>query len=149
MIEKCNYYGAKILLNTTPENAMLFNAHGVHLNSNRLKNIDKRPVDKNKYLAASCHDVEELKHASDIDADFIVLSPVNKTDSHPEGKVLGWRQFSIMVQNITVPVFALGGMQCSHMKEAWENGAQGIAIQRYIWQAEDPAEKVRRCLEYI
>lgn len=147
IIEKCDNYGAKLLLNTTPEKVILFNAHGVHLSGNRIKQLDKRPFDHSKYVAVSCHDKYELKHACEIDADFLVLSPVLKTSSHPQSKPLGWDCFYTLVQNITVPVFALGGMQCSHMKIAWEHGAQGVAIQSYIWQSANLAEKVRKCLQ--
>ena len=147
LIEMSNHHGAKILLNTTPEKASLFNAHGVHLNSNRLMRLDKRPFDHSKLVAASCHDESELKHACDIGADFLVLSPVLKTQSHPDSKTLGWKRFSILTKKTNVPVFALGGMQCGHMKLAWEHGAHGIAIQSHIWQAQKTADKVRECLE--
>lgn len=147
IIDLCNFHGSKVLLNGSPEKAELFNAHGVHLSGNRLKQLDKRPLDYSKYVAASCHNKHELKHACDIGVDFIVLSPVIKTRSHPDSKPLGWKRFSTMVQNISVPVFALGGMKCSDMEIAWEHGAQGVAIQRHIWQAENSADNVRKCLE--
>jgi len=146
-LDLCNYYESKLLLNSAPEQAASYKVHGVHLSSSRLLQLNERPLSNNFYVAASCHNLKELNHACQIDVDFVVLSPVEQTKSHPETKPLGWEKFLKLAENITVPVFALGGMQSQHITMAWSHGAQGIAIQNYIWSALNPAEVVTECMK--
>ena len=75
------------------------------------------------------------------------MSPVEQTKSHPDTEPLGWDNFSKLAENITVPIFALGGMQPQHITTAWNHGAQGLAIQNYIWTALNPAKAVTECMK--
>ncbi len=118
----------------------------MHLSSARLLQIDHRPLDTNYLVAASCHNQNELNHACHLGLDFIVFSPVKRTESHPETNPIGWEKFLQFVENCTIPVYALGGMHPWHLNMAWEHGAQGIALLSSVWQADDPAEIVRQCI---
>ncbi len=132
-LQLCHAKGARMLLNGSPELAMEMGADGVHLNSRRLLQLTARPLSKEKLVAASCHSQDELFHAAEIGLDFAVLSPVQKTSSHPEAMPLGWESFSAMVDEVGMPVYALGGMQESDLDTAWRNGAQGIAGIGCFW----------------
>ena len=69
----------------------------------------------------------EIAHAQKMGVDFICLSPVQVTSSHPGQQTLGWQGFAELVEHAVVPVFALGGMKVSDLPEALNLGAQGIA----------------------
>lgn len=129
----CNKYGAQLLLNADPHWVLDVGAQGVHLNSRRLMELKKRPLDKRKWVAASCHNEQELWQAKKIDVDFVVLGPVNATQSHPDAKALGWEQFKKLANMVSVPVYALGGMHMVDITEAHSNGGQGIAAIGSLW----------------
>jgi len=129
----CERYNTKCIVNAEIEEILGIAAHGIHLNSQRLFDFEQRPVDKNTLLAASCHSVEDLQQAQCIDADFVVLSPVKATASHPEATPLGWNKFSEMVDEVRIPVYALGGMHVDDLNDAYSAGAQGIAAIRSLW----------------
>jgi 8-oxo-dGTP diphosphatase len=84
-------------------------------------------------VAASCHNARELAHAEVLALDFVLLSPVKSTLSHPEADPLGWQIFSQMIIDITLPVYALGGMALTDLPVALTYGARGIAFQRGVW----------------
>ena len=147
VLDLCNSYNAELLLNSEPENAVKYNAHGVHLSSARLLQMSHRPLDSSYWVAASCHDQKELIHACHLGVDFIVCSPVKRTTSHPEAKPLGWKKFLRFAEIATVPIYALGGMYPRHLSIAWEYGAQGVALLSSVWQANDPAEIIRDCIK--
>ena len=84
-------------------------------------------------MAASCHNLAELAQAQKLDLDFVTLSPVFNTQSHPDVTPLGWERFGAMLQGIEIPVYALGGMRPHHLEGAWAAGACGVAMQRAIW----------------
>jgi len=81
----------------------------------------------------SCHDAAELEHAGRIGADFVTLSPVAATPSHPAGAPLGWARFASLTRDAEVPVYALGGMGIADIPAARASGGQGIAAIRALW----------------
>lgn len=131
----CHAHGAKLLLNGQPEMAEAIGADGVHLTSRQLLLLSDRP--KNRWVAASCHNAQELQRAQTLDIDFVVLSPVNRTASHPEATPLGWESFASLIENIALPVYALGGMTPADMTMAWQHGGQGVGVMRGVWDDED------------
>ncbi len=46
---------------------------------------------------------------------------------------MGWDKFRSLVDNATIPVYALGGMTESDLVIALEKGAQGIAAISEWW----------------
>ena len=132
-LKLCHESSARLLLNGSPELAQEMGADGVHLNSKRLSQLRDRPLPADKLVAASCHSVAELDHAAAMGLDFVVLSPVQQTASHPAATPLGWNNFASMVDNTSIPVYALGGMQSGDLAKAWEHGAQGIAGIGCFW----------------
>ncbi len=147
VVDICNSYNTNLLLNSSPTVAISYNAHGVHLSSARLLQINHRPLDYNYWVAASCHNQNELAHACRIGVDFVVVSPVRKTNSHPDSSPMGWKKFTQLAENSTVPVYALGGMQPCHLNSAWQHGAQGVAMLSGIWSSNNPGDVIRECMQ--
>lgn len=132
-LERCREWGAQLLLNAEPEWADELGADGVHLNGRRLSSFQKRPLTKSLLVSASCHNSEELNKAEMLGLDFVVLSPVLPTSSHPDAKPLGWEKFRELVESCSLPVYALGGMSRDRATEAVANGGQGVAAIRGLW----------------
>lgn len=130
----CEGYGATLLLNADPDLVRDLGAHGVHLTGERLLWQTCRPLDDEHWVAASCHDERELSHACRIGVDFVVLSPVRFTSSHPPSRPLGWDRFRPLVCEATVPVYALGGMGTADLNTAWDHGGQGVACTSALWR---------------
>lgn len=129
----CEKYQAKWLINGDPDDVTELNADGVHLSSERLLSLSERPVSSDYLIGASCHNERELKHAVAIGADFAVLAPVRETLSHPDVNPLGLDAFERLVENINIPVYALGGMAQEDLTAVWNRGGQGVAMIRSGW----------------
>lgn len=127
----CERQAARLVCNV-PDGFALPAKAGVHLNSRRLLSCDRRPGCD--LVSASCHDRAELEHAQAIGVDFAVLSPVKDTRSHPDARPLGWERFHALVDEINVPVYALGGVTPDDIEQAWRFGAQGIAAISALWK---------------
>lgn len=132
-IPLCHRYGAHALLNASPELVLQTGADGVHLDTPRLMALEQRPLPASHWVVASCHNREELQQAQAIGADFVVLSPVLPTQSHPGAPALGWEAFRELCELAQIPVFALGGMTAEMHTQAREYGAQGIAAISVFW----------------
>jgi len=125
----CQERGALLLVNSAVAAACELDASGIHLTSRHLMALGQRPGNI-KWLAASCHNLQELQHAQAIGVDFAVLAPVLPTQTHPGAQALGWQQFAELVSKANLPVYALGGMSLSCLSTARQAGGQGIAAIR-------------------
>ncbi|EIJ41495.1 thiamine monophosphate synthase [Beggiatoa alba B18LD] len=128
----CRAVEAMCVLNTDPALALRLGSDGVHLNSHRLQ-AQAQPLMGFRWVSASCHGLADLQQATRIKADFVLLSPVLATASHPDSVPLGWAQFNALVQRATCPVYALGGLQKADLTVAQQAGAVGIAAIRGLW----------------
>ncbi|WP_449413583.1 thiamine phosphate synthase [Pandoraea soli] len=107
-------------------------ADGWHLTSARLMVCDVRPAGW-KRVSAACHNAAQVERATRLGLDFITLSPVLVTATHPDAKPLGWPTFSALAAQTSLPVFALGGMRDDALSSARHAGAYGIAAIRAFW----------------
>ena len=133
-LRMCHEYGAKLLLNGEPALLEHVDADGIHLTSERLMQLDRRPIAEQKWLSASTHDQTQLSKAALLGCDFVTLSPLRTTPSHPEVAPMGWHDFQQLVERAGMPVFALGGMTRFDANHARAVGAQGIASIRDFWK---------------
>ncbi|HSI44392.1 MAG TPA: Nudix family hydrolase [Methylotenera sp.] len=129
-------YEAKIFLNSAHHNSRQIikesKLAGLHLTSRDLMACKKKPDEIR--CGASCHNVEEFTQAEALGLDYVLLSPVQNTKSHPATAAMGWSEFAKMVKDCSIPVYALGGLQIDDLHEARLHGAHGIAMLRGIWE---------------
>ena len=131
VIALAHAHGAKVLLNGDVALAQEVGADGVQLTATQLAGLHERPaVD---WCAASCHNAEELRRAEALGCDFVLLSPVLPTLSHPGAPHLGWESFTVIAAGSSIPVYALGGLTHDDMQTAWRHGAHGIALLHQAW----------------
>lgn len=124
--------GAHILINGDASLAEELGV-GLHLPSSVLMHLTQRPIETDRWIAASCHDARELAHAAAIGVDFVVLGPVQPTSSHTHAQALGWNRFAELVAHAPLPVYALGGLTPADLPAAKAAGAQGIAGISGFW----------------
>ncbi len=133
-IALCREYEARLLLNAPVDWAAEIEADGLHLSAENLLALDARPLGKEKWVAASCHDAAELAQATHINVDFAVLSPVHATGSHPDALPLTWAGFETLAYHAPFPVYGLGGLGPESLETAWQHQAQGIAGITQFWR---------------
>ena len=112
-----------------------FPAAGWHLTAAQLRKYASqgRPFPGQRWLAASCHDAEELGLAARMGVDFVTLSPVQVTETHPHATPLGWERAAELLRASNIPVYLLGGVGPHDRQRAWQAGAQGVAGIRAFW----------------
>lgn len=125
--------GCPVLISDDEKLAQLAGADGVQFSSAKLGNLEalrRRP----RIVGASVHNLTEARLASASGkADFVVLSPVHKTATHPDAPALGWEKFELIAAQTGIPVYALGGLTAADVPLAIHHGAQGVAAMRSVW----------------
>jgi 8-oxo-dGTP diphosphatase len=130
-VSLCRDYGARVLVNGDAQLAWAVGADGIHLTAAQLKALRGRPGFP--LVAASCHDAEELKLAASAGLDLVLLGSIKPTASHPGAPALGWPEFTQLIKNYPLPVYAIGGLGRQDLDAAKDCGAQGIAAIRAAW----------------
>jgi 8-oxo-dGTP diphosphatase len=128
----CHAAGARMLINSVHPMAWWQEADGVHLRACEARTYQQTGTtpfpDKNlKLIGVSTHNINEITIARELGADFAVLSPVLPTLSHPGLSGIGWIGFSDCLADAGLPVYAMGGLDRSHLEQAMSLGAHGVA----------------------
>jgi 8-oxo-dGTP diphosphatase len=123
--------GGIVLVNGDEGLARRSGADGLHLPAQALMAARQRP--QFEWCGASCHDAAELAHAEKLGVDFAVLGPVLEKPGEPDLPGMGLQRFGHLAGGRQLPVFALGGMQCSDLHAARALGAHGVAMIRGAW----------------
>jgi len=116
-------YGCRVLTKVPSRGA-----DGIHYTAQELMRLRARPA--LPLAAASCHIRPELERAMALGLDFAVLGPVRGKPASPP---LGWEQFAELARDLTLPVYAIGGLTASDLERAWQAGAHGVAMIRGSW----------------
>ena len=129
----CHEAGGQLIWNCPLDWYQVAFADGLHLSgenfiSYQLSANDKsqRPIPPNQWLSLSCHNLNELELAQEF-ADYVLVSPVKETQTHPSLNPLTWAGFKVISDHARIPCYALGGLTVSDIESAIEYGGQGIA----------------------
>ena len=139
MLERTLLNDNKVMLNSSMivSKPLYEKCSGIHLTSKHLFDSDYIATLKQHYpdklLSASCHQEADIQRANECELDFIVISPVKVTRSHPQQAALGWPKFSQLTAMARMPVYALGGMSPIDIEHSQSLGAQGISAIRSLW----------------
>lgn len=108
---------------------------GWHLTAKQLRELagQARPLVEGRWLAASCHTAEELELATALQVDFVTVSPVLPTQTHPGAATLGWDAAQALLREFNAPAFLLGGLTEQDIGQARTIGGQGVAGIRGFW----------------
>ncbi len=120
-------YGALLFINDRVDIALAVGADGVHLPEKGFPPSVVKRMAPGLLVGYSAHSLEEALYAQREGADFITLSPIFKTQSHPEREPIGLTVLKEVSQSLSIPVYALGGITWEKIRLCYKNGAYGIA----------------------
>jgi len=130
-------YQARLMIHSQADIAKAVSADGVHVDSASIPEIGKIKawLNTDMLVSASCHDESELMQAQNQGADFVFLSPVFPTQSHPGAPSLGTEKFLQLSAQMSIPVIALGGIDAQNKHQLH---GSGIATMGGILDAKNP-----------
>ncbi len=132
-------YNAKLFINDRVDIALAAGADGVQLGSTGIPpSAARKAAGDSLLIGASTHSVEEAKKAEDDGADFVTLGPVYETPSKMRyGRPLGPDILKKAMDEISIPIFAIGGIKLEKVGEVIKAGAHGIALISAILATDD------------
>ena len=147
----CARYRARLFINERIDVALAVDADGVQLGGGAIP-IDsaRKLVGNNKRIGASTHSIEEALAAERAGADFILFGPVYFTPSKAAyGPPQGLELLKEVVEKISLPVYAIGGVKPENIAAVKKTGAHGIAVISAVMSAEEPSAASRELLRLL
>lgn len=106
-------FQASLIIHSQLDIALAIDADGIHLAAADIPHLPRlrgHLSHPDQTLSASCHNRDEVAQAAALGADFVTLSPLFATASHPGTEPLGVASFKRIAAEATLPVVALGGI---------------------------------------
>jgi thiamine-phosphate diphosphorylase len=143
-INRENGHGTLFIVNDRLDIALLSGADGVHLGS------DDVPVGLARSLAgdgfiigATAKTVETAVAAQAQGADYIGTGAFASTSTKPDATLITRELYSDILDNISIPDYAIGGITAGNAQLPLECGAWGLAVSAGIMRQKSPGDAVR------
>jgi thiamine-phosphate pyrophosphorylase len=149
--EACAQARVPFIVNDRPDVALALSA-GVHLGQNDLPVAVARRILGGSVVGVSTHAAAEIDTAvgSQEPIDYIAVGPVYETPTKPCRPAVGVKLVRYAATAITMPWFAIGGIDRSNVNAVMEAGAKRVVVVRAITEASDPvgaAHELKTILE--
>jgi len=147
----CERYQANLFVNDRVDVALGVDADGVHLGGDSMPvRAARELLGAEKLIGVSTHSINEASEAEREKADFILFGPVYFTASKAAyGEPQGLGRLKKVVEKISLPVYAIGGVKAGNIAEVKETGVRGIALISAVLSASDPRAATQRILETL
>jgi len=130
--------GVPLIINDRIDLALLSNADGVHLGQEDLRiNEARKILGFDKIIGISTRSIEQAREAEKMGADYVGIGPIFKTSVKPEEPPIGPEVLKDISEEISVPVFPLGGIDTENINEVMKVGATRACVCSAILLAED------------
>jgi thiamine-phosphate pyrophosphorylase len=143
--------GAVLFINGRMDVAMAVEADGIHLGQADLPVDVVRKIVGNRFMiGVSTHNLKEAREAEKGDADFITFGPVYETPSKLKyGEPVGIEALKIVRSGISIPVYAIGGIESGNIGVILASGADGVALISAIIGAKEPKKAAEEIIRSI
>lgn len=148
MTELARSYGARMLVNDRADVCLAAGSDGTHLPAAGLRPAAaRRLLGPDRLIGASAHSADEAARAETDGADFIVLGPIFATPSKRGfGPPIGLGELERARMRCQVPLFGIGGVTASRVREVVKAGAHGVAVVGSVMAADDIERAARELL---
>jgi thiamine-phosphate pyrophosphorylase len=147
----CARNGARLFINDRVDIALAVDADGVQLGAASMPIAAARGLLGNdRLIGASVHSLKEAQDAERDGADFVLFGPVFFTPSKAAyGEPQGLLRLQEIVEKISLPVYAIGGINAENAPAVRKAGAHGVALISAVMSAADPAASARKILDRL
>ncbi len=137
-------FRARLFLTGRADLARAAHADGLHLPESEISVADARlSLGFHLPMGRSVHDLAGAQSAAAQGANYLLFGSVWQTPSHPGQSGVGLDALRAVCESVSVPVFAIGGVNSENAPRCLEAGAAGVALISGIWDAPDVTARVR------
>ena len=141
---RSNLGGALFVVNDYVDIALLSEADGVHLGPDDLSVASARRVAGDRLLIGASASTSERAHGAVAEgADYLGCGPAFATPIKAGKSVIGPEGIAAIARRVDVPVFAIGGIGASNVRQLIAAGLHRVCVLRAVGDAPDPEKAAR------
>jgi thiamine-phosphate pyrophosphorylase len=141
----CQGTSTRWLINDRSDIALAANAHGVHLGQDDLPvAAARRILGPAKIIGVSTHSIGQARAAVLEGANYIALGPLFPSRTKTFEHFVGLDLAEAVVREISLPAFAIGGIDELSLPRLLAAGITRIAVQGAVVHSADPAQAAER-----
>ena len=139
-----------VIMNDRVDLAIAAGAAGVHLGQDDVPVKDARRMLGTKAMVGmSCQNYEHARQAQNEGADYIGFGSVFKTLTKPERNSMNLDLLKKIVREISIPVFAIGGVGAENIAVLRAIGVKHFAVCRAVCKARNIREAINEIKDEI
>ncbi|MFD1706651.1 thiamine phosphate synthase [Siminovitchia sediminis] len=137
-----------LVINDRADIALAVGANGIHLGQSDLPlDVVKQIVPDSMMIGISAHNEEEAVLAEEKGADYIGVGSVFPTSSKADADRLPEGMLARIIDAVSIPVVAIGGIHIENSGQLQEYDLDGIAVISAITRAENPKWAAQQLLK--
>lgn len=141
---------AKFIMNDRPDLAHACDADGVHLGQEDLTVAQARAiVGKEKLIGLSTHSIQQAREGVQEGPDYIAVGPVFPSATKAFDHYVGVELLKQVSREISLPSFAIGGINAENVQQVVDAGFRRIAVSSYVTASEDPTLRARKIIQTL
>ena len=141
----CTEAGVIFIVNDRLDVAVAAEADGVHLGQDDFPvPLARELLGEGRIIGGSAATIEEARKCLSEGADYVGFGPVFPTTSKDDaGPVSGIDILRQVVETISLPIIAIGGVAAENIPHVMRTGAHGIAVISAVCCQDDPEQAAR------
>jgi thiamine-phosphate pyrophosphorylase len=139
----CAQYSATFIINDHPEIAKETGADGVHLGLDDMNISEAKKIIGDKIIGGTANTVDHVLQRVEEGCSYVGLGPFRFTTTKEKlSPILGLEGYAAIMnelrqRQITIPVYAIGGIETEDIPAIVETGVYGVAVSGIITQHAD------------
>lgn len=139
----CQEYQVPCMLHSFVKAAQRLEAEAIHLPMPVLREMTGEQKQCFQVIGASCHSVEEAKEAERLGCTYLTAGHIFNTDCKKGLPGRGLDFLQNICSSVSVPVYAIGGIDSSNIEAVRLAEAKGACIMSGLMKCKDPASYMR------
>lgn len=140
----------RLIVNDIPKVAIQSKADGIHVGQTDENYQNVRSMMPEKIIGVSTMTLEESIEAEKLGADYLGVGPIFVTQTKPDTPPpIGLKNLKKIVDNTSIPIVAIGGINADNLECVLQTGVSGVAIISAILTAPDPENEIQKIQSII
>lgn len=149
--EICDKWGTPLILNHFWEVGKKLDIRRIHLSMPVFRQLSERgktgdsvsPFKGWAQVGVSVHSLEEAVYAGEVGADYLIAGHIFLTGCKKGVPARGLDFLKEICEAVSIPVFAIGGMNVEHGRAAIAAGASGVCMMSELMESDAPEEIIK------
>ena len=142
-------YNIPLIINDRVDIALAVGADGVHVGQKDIPVKDIRKIVGEDFIVgATANSVELAIEAEAQGADYLGVGALFPTSTKDDTKPLTPQMLKKIVESVSIPVVAIGGISIDNIKLLKDTGIVGVAVSSGIMGNENPKKAAREIFEF-